>query len=176
MTDPRSPIELLGAILDEVEGLRRTDARSFLPEALVMEARRALDESGFGLGALTKRLTDPGDLQGRTIAHVFDGSLRSGDMLLLCTDGSFLVLEAGGGEDDPYICVAPQWSGPEIKDYLRPSDMVTAGLMTMQQMKEIERIEKAEQARRQLEQAKAKAKAAQEELARLEGKINQEAV
>ena len=51
----KSPIEILGEILDEVEGLRRTDARSHLPERLMREAKAALESDGKGLGSGPQR-------------------------------------------------------------------------------------------------------------------------
>ena len=42
----RSPIELLGAVLDEVEGIRQTDKRSHLPKMLMLELKDALQPAG----------------------------------------------------------------------------------------------------------------------------------
>lgn len=169
MTDPRSPIELLGAILDEVEGLRRTDARSYLPAPLLAEARMALDETGLSGTATTCLLRSVDDLAGRTVAHAFEGDLKRGDVLLMMTDGTFIVLEAEGGDDYNEASISlVSWGSADLRDYLRPHDLVTAGLMTHQQQREVERQERLEKARRRLEQAAAIAKAAEAELARLQ--------
>jgi len=68
----RSPIELLGAVLDEVEGIRQTDKRSHLPKMLMLELKDALQPAGSvnGCGA---QLRDVGGLVGETIAQVFYG-------------------------------------------------------------------------------------------------------
>lgn len=172
MNPPRSPIELLGAILDEVEGLRRTDARSFLPTALIAEARLALEDRETTASPNSKRLADVEDLQGRTVEHVFDGDLKYGDLLILCSDGAFLSLEANhDGDDDAFISVTWNRSN-DIKEYLRPADLLTAGLMTMEQKREAERAEEVEKARQRLERAMSDAKIAQEALERLQGKTD----
>lgn len=169
MNPPRSPIELLGAILDEVEGLRRTDARSFLPTALIMEARLALEEAGISTSPKSKRLSYVEDLQGRTVEHVFDSELKRGDLVILCSDGSFLPLEGNyDGDDHAYISVIG-WGGHDLKEYLRPADLVKAGLMTLEEKREAERAEEVEKARKRLERAMADAKLAQAALERLQG-------
>ena len=170
MNPPRSPIELLGAILDEVEGLRRTDARSFLPTALIMEARLALEDVGVASTQKSKRLSYVEDLQGRTVEHVFDGDLKHGDLVILCSDGAFLSLEANhDGEDDAFIAVTWHRSN-DLKEYLRPADLLEAGLMTLEEKREAERAEEVEKARKRLERAMADAKVAQAALERLQGK------
>lgn len=170
MNPPRSPIELLGAILDEVEGLRRTDARSFLPAALIMEARLALEDVGLSAIPNSKRLSYVEDLQGRTVEHVFDGDLKHGDLVILCSDGAFLSLEANhDGEDDAFIAVTWHRSN-DLKEYLRPADLLEAGLMTLEEKREAERAEDVEKARKRLERAMADAKVAQAALERLQGK------
>lgn len=170
MNPTRSPIELLGAILDEVEGLRRTDARSFLPDALIMEARLALGETGVGVARKFKRLANIEDLPGRTVEHVFDSDLKHGDLLILCSDGAFLVLEANhNGEDDAFIATAWHRSN-DIKEYLGPSSQVEAGLMTLTEKREAEKAAEIEKARKRLERAAADAKLAQEALDRLQAK------
>lgn len=169
MNPPRSPIELLGAILDEVEGLRRTDARSFLPTALIAEARLALEGGEATASPNSKRLADVEDLQGRTVEHVFDGDLKHGDLLILCSDGAFLSLKANhGGDDHAFISVTWNRSN-DIKEYLRPADLLTAGLMTLEEKREAERAEEVENARKRLERAMADAKLAQAALERLQG-------
>ena len=170
MNPPRSPIELLGAILDEVEGLRRTDARSFLPVALIMEARLALEDVGLAASPKSKRLLYVEDLQGRTVEHVFDGDLKRGDLVILCSDGAFLPLEANyESEDHAYISVIG-YGGHDLKEYLRPADLLEAGLMTLEEKREAERAEEVEKARRRLERATADARIAQAALERLQGK------
>ena len=171
MNPPRSPIELLGAILDEVEGLRRTDARSFLPAALIMEARLTIGESGVEVARKSKRLACIEDLVGRTVEHVFDSGLKHGDMVILCGDGSFLPLEVNdNGGDDAFISVT--WHrANDIKEYLLPSSQVEAGLMTLREKREAERAEEVEKARKTLERATADAKIAQAALERLQGKV-----
>lgn len=169
MNPPRSPIELLGAILDEVEGLKRTDARSFLPTALVMEARLALEETGMAAIKKSKRLSCVDDLQGRTVEHVFDGDLKRGDLVILCSDGAFLPLEGSHDGDDIVYISAIGWGGHDLKEYLCPADLVAAGLMTLEEKREAERAEEVEKARKRLERAMADAKLAQAALERLQG-------
>lgn len=173
MNPTRSPIELLGAILDEVEGLRRTDARSFLPDALITEARTTLGDPGVGVVARkSKRLACIEDLPGRTVEHVFDSDLKYGDLLILCSDGSFLSLDAShDGEDDAFITVSWHRSN-DIKEYLGPSSQVEAGLMTLTEKREAERAEEVERARKLFERAAADAKLYQEALERLQGKAD----
>ena len=148
MNSPRSPIELLGAILDEVEGLRRTDTRSFLPAALITEARLALDEGGVEDARKSKKLGCVEDLVGRTIDHVFDGNLKRGDLVILCSDGAFLPLEANhDGDDTAYISVIG-FGGHDLKEYLRPAGLLEAGLMTLKEKREAERAEEVEKTRK----------------------------
>ena len=170
MNPARSPIELLGAILDEVEGLRRTDVRSFLPAALIMEARLVLGETGVEVARKSKRLASIEDLPGRTVEHVFDSGLKHGDLVILCSDGSFLSLDAShDGEDDAFITVSWHRSN-DIKEYLGPSSQVEAGLMTLAEKREAEKAAEIEKARKRLERAAADAKLAQEALDRLQAK------
>lgn len=170
MNPVRSPIELLGAVLDEVEGLRRTDARSFLPAALIMEARLVLGETGVEVARKSKRLACIQDLPGRTVEHVFDSGLKHGDLVILCSDGSFLSLDAShDGEDDAFITVSWHRSN-DIKEYLLPSSQVEVGLMTLAEKREAERKDEIERARKLLERATAEAKIAQQAFERLQGK------
>ena len=170
MNPMRSPIELLGAILDEVEGLRRTDVRSFLPAALIMEARLVLGGTGVEVARKSKRLACIEDLQGHTVEHVFDSGLKHGDLVILCSDGSFLALDAShDGEDDAFITVTWHRSN-DIKEYLLPSSQVEVGLMTLAEKREAERKDEIERARKLLERATAEAKIAQEAFERLQGK------
>ena len=153
--DTRSPVELLGAIVDEVEGLRRTDPKSHLPESLLREAREAVGaatQTGAALSSLH-------DLAGQTITHVFDCLLR-GEWLFYCQDGSYIAIEVQGFSDDAEICTARDYGGKGISNFLAPSEMLQVGLMTADQCKQAEReiaVEKAKlikaRAERQLAEA-----------------------
>lgn len=171
MTEPRSPIELLGAILDEVEGLRRTNERSFLPTTLTSEIRLVVEDGAGVAGGKSRLLNKANQLQGRTIAHVFDSELRQGDLVLLCTDGAFLALQAeDGGYGDPPRITELSYGSAEITDYLRPHALLDAGLMTLEQKRKAEIAEEVEKARGQLAKAAQDATQAQAMLDRLEGK------
>lgn len=132
--DTRSPIELLGAIVDEVDGLRQSDKRSHLPESLLREARDAV-------GTATKigaQLSSLHDLAGQTITHVFDCLLR-GEWLFYCQDGSYIAIEVQGYSDDAEICTARDYGGKGIANFLAPSDLHQVGLMTAEQCRQAER-------------------------------------
>lgn len=163
----RSPIELLGAVLDEVEGIRQTDKRSHLPKMLMLELKDALQPAGSvnGCGA---QLRDVDGLVGETIAQVFDCGLRNGDLVIVCESGAFIALEAEADGDDASISVCDRFNGDKgLLTYLRPSDMVTAGVMTQEAAREAERQEQIEAARKQLARAQATVNAAQAQLDRL---------
>jgi hypothetical protein len=164
----RSPIELLGAILDEIEGLKRTDSRIFLPPLLVLEMRSAINGgSETGEASNSQRLTSVHDLEGRTIANVFDCGLRIAQLLLLCTDGSFLALETEGFGDDTDI-VTSHYRKNSIEDYLSLDNMVEAGLMTLSQKQRMEKEEAEKKAQEKLYKAKAAILAATAELEKLQ--------
>jgi hypothetical protein len=165
----RSPIELVGAVLDEVEGLRRTDPLSHLPALMLLELRQCLDDCGFTAtaGRAANMLRDPGDLEGRTIAKVFDGGLRRGDMLFTTTDGAFCVLDAENDGESTYITTCSVGRG--IDHFLSPSQMVEAGMMTTEEKATVERQEEIDRARSTLKRATDQAKLAQLQLERLTG-------
>lgn len=166
--DPRSPITLLGAIVDEVEGLRRVDPKSHLPNMLMIELRACLDQGGMsGASNTTVMLSDIEDLAGRTVSKVFDGGLDRGDIAILCSDGSFVVLQAEGDDEDPYITTLRNLGS--IDNHLSPRQRHEAGLMSLEQMKEAEREKQIAMARRALAQAEARAAEAKASLERLTG-------
>ena len=151
----RSPVELLGAILDEVEGLRRIDPKSHLPKALLREAREVIG----GVCGARQLLSDTGDLVGRTIDHVFTSGLLRGDALFLCSDGSYLVLAIDGTGDDAGIGVRSNaYTDKGIAEFLSRSDLCEIGLMSQAQ-----RLE--EECQEELKSAQAAVSAARQRLA-----------
>lgn len=165
----RSPAEVLGAILDEVEGLRRTDARSHLPESLLREAKMALEVGANGLSS--GQLNSIDGLVDRTVSHVFEGDLKRAQVVIVCTDGSFLALDSERDGDDAYINVdsrgfyAPTVNG--LTSYLRPPDLVEVGLMTKADQQKAEQEEKTEKLRSLLKRHEEQAEFAKRELAKL---------
>ena len=139
--DARSPVEILGAIVDEVDGFRRTDRKSHLPEPLLREARQALE--GLPGNRQSKILSDPAQLVGRTIEHVFDDGLKRGNLAIICTDASFLILDADGDEDDAtIITLGKGYPGhSNIEDYVGPEDLLRLGLISKAQKDEIRKQE-----------------------------------
>lgn len=164
----RSPVEILGAILDEVEGLRRTDQRSYLPETLIREARSVFGHTAEGIG--TMQLRDPSALRGKIIEHVFYCSLDDGGLVLVCSDGAFLVLEAQSDGDAACIQPASYW-GKSLADFLCPADQETAGLITAAQRQELENRQRKEAALDKVERAERAAAAARRDLADLEARL-----
>jgi hypothetical protein len=124
-----SPIAVLEAILDEVEGYRRTDEKSHLPAFLLAAAREITATAPPVIGAGS--LSDADDLVGRTIAHVFDGNLIHGDLLIACTDGHFIVLEAESDScgEDAYV-VTRRHIGRSMSYYVRARELRNAGLIS----------------------------------------------
>lgn len=140
----KSPMDVLGAILDEVDGLRRTDARSHLPEFLLREARAALEASlGATANGRGSQLHELAGLVGRTVTHVFEGDLKRAQAVITCSDGSFIALETERDGDGSYIVVdGPRTWGPPsngLADYLWPRDLVDAGLMTKEEQQRLDR-------------------------------------
>lgn len=164
----KSPVEILGEILDEVEGLRRTDARSHLPERLMREAKAALEACGSGLGS-GLQLNSVEALVGRTVSHVFDGDLKRAQMLIICTDGAFVVLDTEQDGDEHFVTTDPVGWGRtrEIGDYLEPAGLVEVGLMTKEQQKQLEREQKEKKLKAMMKLHEAQVEAARRELAEL---------
>lgn len=167
----RGPIEILGAIVDEVEGLRRTDTKSHLPEFLLREARAAL-EVGVEPFRNELQITDLEGLIGRTVSHVFSGNTKQASIVILCTDSSYLALEIDGGNGDEFIKVETpnRWgrAGNGLKDYLYPRQLVEAGLMTDAERKQIEHDEKASALEKAKKHSEEKIERLRQELAELE--------
>ena len=164
MTD-RSPIQLIGDILDEVEGLRRTDPRSHLPERLLAQMRDALAPHA-PPGAATGPV-DLTSLVGETIEHVFESGVTRGDVLILCSSGAFCVLEVGDPGDDSYISSLRGFGG--LKDHLKPRELEQVGLITRAEREEADKKLMVEAAERQLARAQADAKRAETALNKLKG-------
>lgn len=159
----RSPVRLLGDILDEVEGLRQTDARSFLPERMLTEIRNALTPEGANNTGGALGPVDLDSLVGETIEHVYDGDLRRGEILILCTSGAFAVLDSS--DDDSYISCLSGRGG--VDQYLKPRELESIGLITREQRMQAERKAEIETAERLFKRATEAARAAGETLARL---------
>lgn len=160
----RSPLDILGAIVDEIDGVRRFDARSHLPEALMREARYAVEVPITARDGSTapNRLED---LVGRTVEHVFDVELRRGHALILCTDGTFVALEAS---DDG---ISEMTYYKKLTDYLDDRELVEIGAMTQAEADERKRQAKdeaLENARAALKRAQRDADEAEAEVARLQ--------
>lgn len=166
----KSPAEVLCAIIDEVEGLRRTDSRSHLPESLLREARMALEEcvGGFGSGS---QLSEIHGLVGRTVSRVFDCDLKRAQVVIVCTDGAYLALDTELDGDDTYVSVDSRGfygkSEEGIASYLRPADLVEVGLMTKAEQQQVERKEQEEKLKAMLKRNEEQAQIARQELARL---------
>lgn len=168
--EERSPVEILGAILDEVEGYRRTDSKSYLPVALIQEARAVFDippSSGLGASNSASPLTDVGDLEGRTISHVFDSNLKRGEILIACSDGAFLALQAEPDGEESYITTCGAYSGKCLADYLHPADLVIMGVMTKEQAKAAEHEAAVKKARANAERLELQATAARRALEKI---------
>lgn len=165
MSNDRSPIQLLCDILDEVEGLRRTDARSYLPLPLMLKIHDAVDGMSGPMRASSTGIHDICDLEGQTIAHVFE-SLSYGDTALVCTDGSFIILQAEADGVDAYIRTVHS-QGKTLAEYVKRSDLVRAGMMAKVEADRLDREEKLaelERKRKRLEMMRA-------DLARAEAEI-----
>lgn len=163
----RSPVQLLGDILDEIEGLRRTDSRSFLPLNLLKEIREALampgrSSSGGALGPMPLN-----GLVGETIDHVFESGLIHGEALILCTSGAFVALKFEGDEEDGYLASLEGRGG--LDAYLKPQMLVSIGLMSREQQVAAENRALIESAEKEAARARASLKRAEETLARLNG-------
>lgn len=166
----KSPAEVLGAIIDEVEGLRRTDTRSHLPESLLREARMSLETSigGFGSGS---QMSDIHGLVGRTVSHVFDCDLKRAQIVIVCTDGAYLALDTELDGDDTYVSVDSRgFYGKNeggIAAYLKPADLVEVGLMTKAEQQQVERTEQEAKLKAMLKRNEEQAEIARQELAKL---------
>lgn len=163
----RSPIQLIGDILDEVEGLRRTDFRSFLPERLLSQMRETIEPDVTTSGASGP--VDLTSLVGDTIDHVFESGVTRGEVLILCASGAFCVLEVGDPGDDSYISSMRGFGG--IKDHLSPRELESVGLITRAEREEADKKLLLEKAERQLARAQADAKRAEDALNKIRGSI-----
>lgn len=170
----KSPAEVLGAIIDEVEGLRRTDTRSHLPESLLREAKMSLETliGGFGSGSQSgSQLSDIHGLVGRTVSHVFDCDLKRAQIVIVCTDGAYLALDTELDGDDTYVSVDSRgFYGKNeggIAAYLKPADLVEVGLMTRAERQQVERTEQEAKLKAMLKHNEEQAEIARKELAKL---------
>lgn len=166
MSDIRSPVQILEAILDEVEGFRQCDKRSHLPRALIAEAQAAV-----GAPAVTRGFTsfnDASEMCGRTVAHTWDSNLIRGEMVIAFTDGGFIVLdvESDGCGEAGYIYVRSS-AGLKLSEFVRPRELLQAGLIPQSEYDEIQKAEarkQAERAKRDLERAQLAVKQAEREM------------
>lgn len=161
----RSPFVLLGAVVDEVEGLRRTDERSFLPAKLMQELREALGDQPSAITLDACSSDHLHCLVGQTVSHVFSNHLRHGDYLILCTDGTFVVLEAEYDGDSATVQTLLQ--GAPLSHFLRPLGLQEAGLMTSEQRIEAEKQEEIAHAEKIAARARAQVISAEAALAKL---------
>lgn len=164
----KSPVEILGEILDEVEGLRRTDARSHLPGHLIREAKSALEYGGPSHGP-GPQLHSVDALVGRTVSHVFDSDLKRAQMLIICTDGAFVALDTGQDGDECWVTTDNGGWGKKsgVADYLNPAELVEVGLMTKEQQKHLEREQKEEKLKAMVKRHEAQVEAVKRELSEL---------
>ncbi|KLR57303.1 hypothetical protein [Diaphorobacter sp. J5-51] len=163
----RSPIEILGAILDEVEGLRRTDAQSHLPEALIREARTVFDVGASATESNGVQLQYADGLEGRTVSHVFSSDLRMASIVIVCTDGAFLALDVED-DDGGSVCVhGGAMRGRTLADYLKPAELVAVGLMTEAERQRMERQQKTERLKASLARYETQIEATKREIAAL---------
>lgn len=134
-----SPIDVLGRILDEVQGVRQFDVLSHLPENLIQQAREALEALEVPTHGDGQMLSSVGELEGRFITKVVECGLKSGDYLLMCSDGTFLVLEGADDGDGPYATAATSYRGARtIQTFMHPRTMVEVGLITSSAARELE--------------------------------------
>ncbi len=161
----KDPYSLIGRVLDECEGLRQTCSRSHLPPALLRDLRDALspepeDGSGF------KHLTMINQMAGRSIRAVFEQNLRRGDVLLLFTDGAFIVLQAEADADGGYLTAFASHEHA-LESYLAPEQLCELGLMSAEAVKEANRRERIGIAERHAATAQQRAEAAAAVVAKL---------
>lgn len=168
-----TPIRMLELIVDEVEGLRRTDARSFLPPSLLRRAREVLVPHTAVAGSAGVQLTDVDDLEGHAIAHVFHSGLKRGKLVLVTADGSFIVLDVESDDEDASISVVNRGRFGEprkLQDYVFPRELANAGLLSAEDKARIDREEqqaKVDEARRRVAAAHSALDRAEQDLARL---------
>jgi hypothetical protein len=164
-----SPITVLEAVLDEVEGIRLPiDKRSFLPPALVRRLRAAIEPEGPGTGQ-PQGLQTAEDMAGRTVAHVFDGGIGRADVLIVFTDATFIALKSDGYEDERSVSVH-SGRGSKLGDYLTPRDQLDAGLIdkaTYNQLTQEAADKRLKEAQQRAARARAELKRAEEEVAQL---------
>ena len=158
----RSPVEILGAILDEVEGLRRTDPRSHLPMPLLREARDVVNAATAppGLQAQGGRIQYLEDTEGLTIVRAFgNGDTHDGCTLVFQFDnGQFLALSASDddGEAVP-VEVDDSRHARTLADYLSDRAQEEAGLTTRAEREAKEREKRKEGLRSLIADAKRRA-------------------
>ena len=163
----KSPVEILGEILDEVEGLRRTDARSHLPDRLVREAKAVLEAGNPGLSS-GMHLDSVDSLVGRTVSHVFDGGLKRAQILIICTDGAFVALHTEQDGDEHFVSAdTGRWINGGVADYLAPAELVEIGLMTKEQQKQLEREQKEKELEGMVKRHEAQVESVKRELEKL---------
>lgn len=169
-----SPIRAIEAVLDEVEGLRRTDAASHLPAWMVQRLRELVltgNPSAQVQVSGGNYLTDLTGLVGRTVSHVWDTGLVRGEAVILCSDGAYLALDIEDGGEDAYLTTCSHYGSDKgLAAFLGVRELREAGLLDAQAMAKIER-EEAERrlaaATRQLNAAALQVKQAQERLDKL---------
>jgi hypothetical protein len=172
-----TPIRLLEAIVDEVEGLRRTDARSFLPEPLLRRARAALEPAQPTTGQGGAHLTTFDDLEGHTIAHVFDCGLKRSELVLVTADGSFIAFDIDTDDEDASLSATGRrytgGGGFQLTDFVLPRELANAGLLSTEDKARIEREaqeKKIAEAKRRVAAAQTALQTAERELAAMQPK------
>lgn len=125
--DLNSPHRVLEAILDEVEGLRRTDPASRLPQHLITAIREHVIPQpvikGHSIIPSSSALGSISDAEGKTVRSVFE--CCGVEAVLVFTDGSFLALDCDGDEDATIDvrCRTP------LTELVSPRDLLRAGLI-----------------------------------------------
>ena len=158
----RKPVEILGAILDEVEGLRRTDPCSHLPMLLLREARDAVNAATapHDLKAEGGRIQYLEDIEGLTIVRAFGNSeTQDGCGLIIQFDnGRFLALSASGDDgEDASVEVDDSRHARSLADYLNDRAQEEAGLTTRAEREAKEREKRKEYLRSLIADAKRRA-------------------
>lgn len=144
----RKPVEILGAILDEVEGLRRTDPCSHLPMLLLREARDAVNAAtSHDLKDESGRIQYLEDIEGLTIVRAFGNSETQDGcgLIFQFENGRFLALSAADddGEDVP-VEVDGSRHARSLADYLSDRAQEEAGLTTRAEREAKEREKRKE--------------------------------
>lgn len=146
----RSFVQLLEAVIDEVEGFRQTDPASHLPPTLMREIREAVE--CVGSAGAGRQLNELEDMRDRLVKAVITGDVKGGQALILFDDGSFIVLDADSYEPDTADLVVRRRGTGEsnLAHYLNPRDQASVGLISESRAKQLENEERAKLAKQKI--------------------------